>query len=146
MSHTNAPLNTEGRRRLTERCKSRPIAHVAAEMGISRACASKWVNRYRRYGELGLTDRPSTPARQPAATDGEIVARIEAMRRVHKWSSLRITFELNSDDIEISRRTVSRHLAALGLNHRRFIDPSGDTNREPRKIIARRPGTWCTST
>lgn len=35
-----------------------PIAHVAAEMGISRACASKWVNRYRRYGEVGLLDRP----------------------------------------------------------------------------------------
>jgi hypothetical protein len=30
-------------------------------MGISRACASKWVNRYRRYGELGLQDRSSTP-------------------------------------------------------------------------------------
>ena len=54
MSHGNAPLSVEGRRRLVARCQSRPIAHVAAEMGISRACASKWVNRFRRFGELGF--------------------------------------------------------------------------------------------
>lgn len=36
---------------------TRPIAHVAAEMGISRACPSKWVNRWRRFGEAGLQDR-----------------------------------------------------------------------------------------
>ncbi|WP_285577000.1 helix-turn-helix domain-containing protein [Actinoallomurus iriomotensis] len=41
----------EGRRRLIERCQTRPIAHVAAEVDISRACASKWVNRWRRHGE-----------------------------------------------------------------------------------------------
>ena len=36
MTHRNSPLSVEGRRRLVERCKTRPIAHVAAEMGISR--------------------------------------------------------------------------------------------------------------
>ncbi|GGQ19892.1 hypothetical protein GCM10010279_29680 [Streptomyces mutabilis] len=68
MSHANAPLSIEGRRRLVERCKTRPIAHVAAEMGISRACASKWVNRWRRHGEAGLRDRSSSPRRSPHAT------------------------------------------------------------------------------
>ncbi|OXM59015.1 leucine zipper domain-containing protein, partial [Amycolatopsis sp. KNN50.9b] len=53
MHHRNAPLSVEGRRRLVQRCQTRPIAHVAAEMGISRQCASKWVNRWRRYGETG---------------------------------------------------------------------------------------------
>ena len=38
------------------------------------------------------------------------------------------------------RRTVSRHLLALGLNRRRFIDPNGDSNRATREITARRPG------
>lgn len=47
MTHRNAPLSYEGRLRLIRRCRTRPIAHVAAEMGISRACASKWVNRWR---------------------------------------------------------------------------------------------------
>ncbi|OPX12450.1 hypothetical protein B1964_21515 [Gordonia sp. i37] len=63
VSHRNAPLTLEGRRRLIERTRTRPIAHVAAEMGISRATASKWVNRYRRFGELGPVDRASTNGR-----------------------------------------------------------------------------------
>ncbi|MFI1161919.1 IS481 family transposase [Streptomyces sioyaensis] len=138
--HSNAPLSVEGRRRLVERCRTRPISHIAEEMGISRACASKWVNRYRRYGDLGLLDRSSTPNRQPTATPGEVVVRIEAMRRSHKWPASRIAFELTQAGISVSRRTVSRHLANLGLNRRRFLDPTGETNREPRKIVARWPG------
>ena len=39
----------------------------------------------------------------------------------------------------IGRRTMSRQLLALGLNRRGFIDPNGDSNREPRKINARHP-------
>jgi transposase len=140
VTHTNAPLTVEGRRRLVDRCRTRPIAHVAAEMGISRATASKWVNRYRHYGELGLLDRASTPHHQPAVTDPAVVTRIEDMRRTYKWPASRIAYELQAADVTVSRRTVTRHLAALGLNHRRFIDPDGDSNREPRKIIARRPG------
>lgn len=140
MTHANAPLSVEGRRRLIERCKTRPIAHVAAEMGISRATASKWVNRHRRHGELGLVDRSSAPHHQPSATPVDVVTRIEEMRRAHKWSATRIAHELAVDGIVISRRTVTRHLAALGLNRRKFIDPNGKTNRELRTITARRPG------
>lgn len=140
MTHANAPLSVEGRRRLIERCKTGPIAHVAAEMGISRATASKWVNRHRRYGELGLVDRSSTPHHQPSATPVDGVTRIEEMRRAHKWSATRIAHELAGDGIVISRRTVTSHLAALGLNRRKFIDPNGKTNRELRTITARRPG------
>ena len=123
-----------------QRCKSRPIAHVAAEMGISRGCASKWVNRYRAHGELGLLDRSSEPHHQPTTTDAVVVARIEALRRQRKWSATRITHELRGDGVAISRRTVTRHLHRLGLHRRRFIDPSGDNNRTPRKIVARWPG------
>ncbi|MEU6204760.1 IS481 family transposase [Micromonospora musae] len=138
--HLNAPLSLEGRRRLVERCHARPIAHVAAEMGISRACALKWVNRYRRYGEAGLLDRFSTPHQQPTATPRETVEQIEAMRRERKWSASRMAFELNDTGTRVSRRTVSRLLAQLGLNRRRFIDPDGDTNRAPGTIVAKRPG------
>lgn len=138
MTHANAPLSVEGRRRLVERCRTRPIAHVAAEMGISRACASKWVHRYHRYGEMGLLDRPSVPHQQPTATDAKVVARIGDMRRTHKWSAARIAFELETAGITISRRTVARHLADLGLNRRTFIDPNGENNRAPEKIPAGR--------
>lgn len=140
MTHANAPVSVEGRCRLIERCKTRPIAHVAAEMGISRATASKWINRHRRHGELGLIDRSSTPHHQPSATPVDVVTRIEEMRRAHKCSATRIAHELTVDGMVISRRTVTRHLAVLGLNRRKFIDPNGKTHREPRTITARRPG------
>lgn len=140
MTHANAPLSVEGRRHLVERCQTRPISHVAAEMGISRACASKWVRRYREFGEIGLIDRPSVPHRQPTATPADVVARIELLRRSKKWSAGRISHELACDGVAISVRTVSRHLARLGLNRRRFLDPAGQNNREPGKIVARSPG------
>lgn len=140
MTHRNAPLTIEGRRRLVQRCQSRPIAHAAAEMGISRQCASKWVNRFRRYGELGLLDRSSAPHRSPTATSVQVLARIEQMRRTRKWSARRIALELAVEGIPVSVRTVGRHLLRLGLNRRRFLDPAGQNNRLPRRIIARRPG------
>jgi len=98
------------------------------------------VNRFRRFGELGLLDRSSAPRQQPTATPAAVITLIEAMRRGRKWSAARIAFELQDQGVVISRRTASRQLQALGLNRRRFIDPDGDTNRAPRTITAHRPG------
>ena len=109
-------------------------------MGISRACASKWVNRWRRHRELGLLDRPSIPHHSPTATPAAVVAPIEAWRRENNWSAQRITHELADQGIRLNRRTVTRHLGHLGLNHRRFLDPNGDSNRHPGVITARWPG------
>lgn len=139
-SHANAPLSLEGRRRLIERCRALPITHVAEEMGVSRATASKLVNRCRRFGEFDLLDRSSTPIRQPSTTPGQFVDQIESMRRECKWSASRIAFELNQAGTSARRRTVTQLLAQLGLNTRKFPDPNGETNREPRRITAKRPG------
>src|SRR5665647_3564408 len=54
MSHANAPLTPAGRGRLVRRCEHRPIAHVAAEAGVSRQCLSKWKARFDELGEVGL--------------------------------------------------------------------------------------------
>ncbi|OFV72813.1 integrase core domain protein [Rhodococcus erythropolis] len=109
-------------------------------MGISPQCASTWVNRYRKYGDLGIQDRSSAPKHHPTATAAEVVAEIESMRRTRKWSASRITFELRTDGIVIARRTVTKILRNLGVHRRRFIDPNGETNRKPQVIIAKRPG------
>ncbi|MFD7815240.1 IS481 family transposase [Streptomyces sp. NPDC059785] len=138
MTHANAPSNIEGRRRLVERCRTRPIAHVAAEAGVSRACLSKWKNRYDTHGEAGLRDRPSVPQSSPTQTPPDVVERIEQLRRDNKWSARRITLELASQGVRISERTVGRWLARLGINQRRFLDPDGSTNRRPStRIVAR---------
>jgi len=124
MTHGNAPLSVEGRRRLVARCQSRPIAHVAAEMGISRACASRWVNRYRRFGELGLQDRSSAPSRQPTATPVQVITVIEAMRRDHKWSAARIAFELGGKT-GIDRNGGRSYAAPMWRLGRRSPDRAG---------------------
>lgn len=52
MSHRNARLTVHGRRLLVERVHAgRPIAHVAAEMSISRPTAHKWIRRWRAEGD-----------------------------------------------------------------------------------------------
>jgi transposase len=115
MSHRNAPLSFEGRLRLVRRCQQRPIGHVAAEMGISRACASKWVNRWRRHSEFGLHDRPSTPHQCPDATPAWVIERIATWRREKKWSANRITHELAELDFSINRRTGRAFAERIGL-------------------------------
>jgi integrase len=64
-------------------------------MGISRASASKRVNRDKQFGELGLTGRSSASAGQPTAAPRRLVERITSMRREHKWSASRIALASN---------------------------------------------------
>jgi leucine-zipper of insertion element IS481 len=60
VAHANARLTPAGRLLLGQRIAAgRPVAHIAAEMGISRACADRWWGRYRQAGPAGLIDRPS---------------------------------------------------------------------------------------
>ena len=80
------------------------------------------------------------PHRQPSATPPEVVARIEDLRRTRKWSARRIRIELANEGVSISVRTVGRVLERLGLNRRKFLDPCGEANRAPQKIVARWPG------
>ncbi|MGC0367067.1 hypothetical protein ABH922_005119 [Rhodococcus sp. 27YEA15] len=44
------------------------------------------------------------------------------------------------DGTVVARRTVTKILRNLGLHRRRFIDPNGETNRDPQVIVAMRPG------
>lgn len=84
----------------------------------------------------GLSDRSSTPHRQPTATPVTIITQIDDIRRTHTQSATCITVELESDGVTITRRTVTTILKALGLERRRFIDPTGENNRKPQVIIA----------
>ena len=140
MSHRNAPLTPEGRLRLIQRCQSRPLSHVAAEAGVSRACLSKWRARYQQLGEAGLTDRSSAPVRSPTQLSDAVVARIEQLRRDRKYSAARIALELTGDGHRVSVRTVGRCLLRLGINRRRYLDVDGADLRRPGRIVAGFPG------
>ena len=77
MPHPNARLTVHGRRLLVDRVRAgRPVAHVADEMGVSRATAHKWVRRWRTEGDAGLYDRPSRPRTTPHRTPIDVETRI----------------------------------------------------------------------
>ncbi|MFD7900608.1 IS481 family transposase, partial [Streptomyces sp. NPDC059743] len=126
MSHRNARLTVHGRRILIERVHAgRPVAHVAAEMGISRTTAHKWVRRYAREGEAGLHDRPSRPLSTPHRTAAGLEARICELRTARKLGPARI-----GPILGMPASTVHRVLTRHGLNRLAFMDrPTGTVIR-----------------
>ncbi|MCW2853297.1 MAG: Integrase catalytic region, partial [Nocardioides sp.] len=100
----------------------------------------QWNARSAALGEGGLVDRSSAPHAGPTQTAGAVVARIETLRREKKRSARLIAGELTGDGISISRATVGRRLARLGLTRRRDLDPDGENNRTSGMITARYPG------
>lgn len=132
-SHPNSPLTFEGKRRLCERIDSgRPIAHVAAEAGVSRATLSKWYGRWRDEGEAGLVEKSSRPMRSPAAIGDDIVDAILELRRAEKWGNARIAAHLADAGIEVSASTVQRTLKRHDLSRVRDMDPP---TGEPMRVV-----------
>ena len=124
--HGNARLTPIGRLTLVMRIESgRPVAHVAAEMGISRPTAYKWWRRWQDDGEAGLYDRSSRPRSCPHQTSPEIEAQIAELRTALKRGPARIGGQLG-----VPASTVHRVLCRLGLNRLAWLDrPTGQVIR-----------------
>jgi transposase-like protein len=134
VSHRNARLTVHGRRLLVERVQAgRPVAHVAAEMGISRPTAHKWVNRWRQEGQAGLQDRPSRPHSTPHRTPADIEAKVCELRQTRMLGPARI-----GPILDLPPSTVHRVLVRHGLNRLAFMDrPTGTVIR---RYERERPG------
>ncbi|MGW4979707.1 IS481 family transposase [Streptomyces mirabilis] len=126
MSHRNARLTVRGRRLLVERvCSGRPVAHVAAEMGISRATAHKWIRRWRSEGEAGLIDRSSRPRTTPHRTPAPVETRVCELRQARKLGPARI-----GPILGLPASTVYRILTRHGLHRLAHLDrPTGQIIR-----------------
>ncbi|MGC5410716.1 IS481 family transposase, partial [Streptomyces sp. DT225] len=115
-----------GRRLLVERVRAgRPVAHVAAEMGISRVTAHKWVRRWRAEGEQGLHDRSSRPRTTPHRTPATTEARVCRLRQDRKLGPARL-----GPILGLPASTTHRILTRHGLNRLAFLDrPTGQIIR-----------------
>ena len=124
--HGKARLTPVGRLTLVMRIESgRPVAHVAAEMGISRPTAYKWWRRWQADGEAGLVDRSSRPRSCPHRSPVELESAIEDLRRTLKLGPVRIAARLG-----VPASTVHRVLCRLGLNRLAWMDrPTGQVIR-----------------
>jgi transposase InsO family protein len=126
VAHANARLTPAGRLVLCQRIAAgRPVAHVAAEMGISRTSAYRWWARYQQAGPAGLVDRPSHahshPSRVPAAVEAEICR----LRQAGKLGPARIAARVGRP-----ASTIHRVLCRHGLNRLAALDrPTGTVIR-----------------
>ena len=82
--HRNARTCPRSRRLLVERVLvlDWSLAVAAEAAGVSERTAWKWVDRFRREGDAGLEDRPSTPKRVPSRTPADREELILALREL----------------------------------------------------------------
>jgi transposase InsO family protein len=134
MAHRNARLTVHGRMLLVERVRAgRPVAHVAAELGISRATGYKWWNRWRTEGPAGLVDRSSRAHRIPQRTPTPVEEQIVALRRQRKLGPHRI-----APLVGLPASTVHAVLTRHGLSRLAWMDrPTGTPIRRYERA---RPG------
>lgn len=135
MSHANARLTEYGRRLLVERVigQGRPVAHVAAELGISRQCAHRWVARYRAEGLAGLADRSSRPRRCPRRTPAQVERAVLAARAEHRRGQDWIGAVLG-----VPARTVGAILRRHAVPYLRDCDPlTGEPIRSSKATATR---------
>jgi leucine-zipper of insertion element IS481/Integrase core domain len=91
VSHRNARLTVYGRRLLVERVLAgRPVAHVAAGMGVSRATGYKWPARYQSEGVAGLVDRSGQSHTSPTRTPDLVEEQVVMLRTERKPGPARI--------------------------------------------------------
>ncbi|MFC4692676.1 IS481 family transposase [Geodermatophilus arenarius] len=111
----------------------RPAAHVAAEMGISRTTAYKWLARYRTEGIPELLDRSCRPYSSPGRTAPEVEAAVLALRRDRRLGPVRIAALLG-----LAASTVHRILTRHRMPRLAWLDrPSGEPVRRYERA---RPG------
>jgi transposase InsO family protein len=134
MAHRNARLTVHGRRLLIERVvqDQRPVAHVVAELGVSRATGHKWLARWRAEGDPGLHDRPSTAHRIPHKTPPQVEEQLCRLRTDRKLGPARLG-PLLGLPASTAHAVLTRH----GLHRLAFLDrPTGQIVRYERA----RPG------
>ncbi len=113
MSHANARLTPAGRMTLVERVRSgRPVAHVAAEMGISRTTAWRWWRRFQAEGPAGLLDRSSVARSHPHRTAACVQTRIRIMRHLTRRGPVFIADRMGMHPSTVGR-VLRRHQVPL---------------------------------
>jgi transposase InsO family protein len=133
VAHPRARLTVFGRQLLIARVDAGwPAAHVAEQLGISRATAYKWIRRHRAEGPAGLADRTSRPRRSPRRLDPAAEAEIVAARTSWRYGPDRLGPLLGRPP-----STVHRVLVRHGLSRLRDADR---VTTAPIRYVACHPG------
>lgn len=113
MSHAHARLTPAGRFVMVQRIAAgRPVAHVAAEMGVSRTTAWRWWRRFQDEGRAGLVDRSSVPRTHPRRTSPCVETRVRIARMLARRGPVWIGHHLGLPASTVGR-VLARHRTAL---------------------------------
>lgn len=117
MTHRNAPMTIEGRRRLVSLVVDHgwPQRRVAERFQVSPATVSRWVSRHR--AGTGLADRSSRRHHSPNRLSARTERRIIALRFNRRWGPHRIGYHLR-----VPRSTVGQVLARYRMPNLECID------------------------
>ena len=128
-SHPNARLTQKGWLRLINqhRRHQRPLAELAADVGISLRCAYKWLARYRSGGTAAFMDQGSVRRSQrrtlaPQHLQFAVEVRHQRLHLRHIAHLLHAHFS-----------TMARVLNRLGLGRLRIIEPEPPVQRYERQ-------------
>ena len=130
VAHGNARTNLFARRLIVERVAAGwPAAHVAEQLGVSRATVLQVAARHAEGGDAALADRSSRPVRMPARTPARVENRVLTARRRRKRGAVVLAAELG-----LNPSTVGRILARHQVPHLAVIDPiTGERIRSSRR-------------
>jgi transposase InsO family protein len=118
VGHPRSRLTVYGRQLIVDRVREGwPAAHVAEQLGVSRATAYKWVRRFGAEGEAGLADRSSRPLRSPRRLPEAVEAAVLAARAEWRYGPDRLGPLLG-----LAPSTVHRVLARRGASRLRDAD------------------------
>src|SRR6478609_8250150 len=111
----------------------RPVAHVAAEMGVSRTTAWRWWRRFRAEGRAGLVDRSSVARSHPRRTPACVETRVRIARMLTRRGPLTI-----ARVVGVPASTVGRVLARHRVPRLAQCDPvTGQVIRATRRSANR---------
>jgi len=119
------------------------MTEVAAEFGVSRKTAYKWLARYRKLGMSGLVDESRRPASSPMATTAELAFEAVEVRKAHpSWGPKKIAAVLarrHPGEETPSLSTVARILKHAGLMKRRTRRSSGGIPMRAPEFVVKAP-------
>src|SRR3954469_25291201 len=95
VAHRNARTNLFARKLMVDRVAAGwPAAHVAEQLGVSRATVHKWLRRHADGGDAALADRCSRPVRMPNRTPRRVEQKVLTARRRRKRGAVVLAAEL----------------------------------------------------
>jgi transposase InsO family protein len=117
-----------------------PAAHVAEQLGVSRATVFKWLRRYREAGEAGLLDRSSRPRRMPSRTPAKLEKRVLTARKRRRRGAVVLAAELGMNPSTVGRILARHRVPQLAAIDPITGEPLRSSRRSPNRYEHDRPG------